>query len=185
MNVLHRHGNLRQSIADSRIGITCWKIIKRQHFLNSMHQPPMNTHIQVFKSLKTNPQFSQISPHWLELNCCQKRILFSPRTGKSGHCLRSKLHLSWLSPLPCSPQCLLSFYITFTSHHAAGSCGSCLLTNACWCFHHQVNVSVLVKPSPLKRSRFLRVFVHLSPPVIKGLWWSSSYDDITFEYHWN
>lgn len=54
---------------------------------------------------------------------------------KLGHCFISeqigKLYLSWLSPLPCGPLCLLSFYITFTSHHVAGSGGSSLLTNVC------------------------------------------------------
>lgn len=98
--------------------------------------------------MKTNPQFSQISPNCLEFNCCKKRIFFSPLPGKLGQCLRRKLHLSWLSPPPCSPQCLLSFYITFPSHHAAGGCGSSLSTNACCCFHHQVNVSLPLTPPP-------------------------------------
>lgn len=59
----------------------------------------------------------------------------SALVGKLGHCFISeqigKLHLSWLSPLPRGPLCLLSFYITFTSHHVAGSCRSSLLTNVC------------------------------------------------------
>lgn len=43
--------------------------------------------------------------------------------GKSGHCFISeqigKLHFSWLSPLPCGPSGLLSFYIAVSSCHEA------------------------------------------------------------------
>ncbi len=79
--------------------------------------------------------------------------------GKLGHCFISeqigKLHLSLLRPLPCGPLCLLSFYITFTSHCTAGSCRSCLLTNVCCpfisefiCQHRQI-FSCSLKRFPL------------------------------------
>lgn len=137
--------------------------------VGSTPQPPRNRHIQRVRRLKTNPQFSQISPNCLEFNCCNKRILFSPLPGKLGQCLRRKLHLSWLSPPPCSPQCLLSFYITFPSHHAAGGCGSSLSTIACCRFHHQANVSLLLKPPPPPASEKVRLPPALCPPQSKAL----------------
>lgn len=63
----------------------------------------------------------------------QREEFLSALGGKLGRCFISeqigKLHLSQLSPLPCGPWCRLSFYITFTSHHVAGSCRSRLFTN--------------------------------------------------------
>lgn len=148
--------------------------------IDSTHQPPMNTHIQRVKSLKTNPQFSQISPNWLEFNCCKKRILFSlwQANWATASEVSSTYLGSVLSPAVPSAFCLfISLLLPIMQLVAVGAVSWLMHVGTFvieWICHYCWSL-------PLKRSGFRALCAPLAARAIKGLWWSSSCEDIPFD----